>query len=68
MTSQDIISFGKHNGKTIAWIVKNEPSYILWLDENGIVKFTEEVVNEAAMYEMTSYLPEEFFWQPGGDY
>ena len=28
------LNFGKHNGKTVQWVVDNDPSYILWLDEN----------------------------------
>jgi broad specificity phosphatase PhoE len=28
------IDFGKHQGKTIAWIMKEDPNYMVWLFEN----------------------------------
>ena len=34
LTLATVLTFGKHNGKTISYVVENDPSYILWLDEN----------------------------------
>jgi hypothetical protein len=31
---EDIITFGKHTGKTFDEIADIDPDYILWLDEN----------------------------------
>ena len=34
LTLATVLNFGKHNGKTVEWVVGNDPSYILWIDEN----------------------------------
>jgi hypothetical protein len=34
LTLASVLTFGKHNGKTVEWVVDNDPSYILWIDEN----------------------------------
>ena len=34
LTFATVLTFGKHNGKTVEWVVDNDPSYILWIDEN----------------------------------
>lgn len=38
-----IFSKGKHAGKTLEWVEKNEPSYVRWAKENapGIIKESE---------------------------
>ena len=35
--SDYIITFGKHNGKTLGWISINDPGYIVWLVKENIV-------------------------------
>ena len=43
----DVLTFGKHKGKTIAAVLKDEPSYILWLDAEEIVEFPDDVLSDA---------------------
>lgn len=39
------LHFGKYKNKTIKWILKNDPSYILWLDRNTqMVEFDPQVL------------------------
>jgi hypothetical protein len=48
-----VLSFGKkHPGKTIAWIIENDPGYLCWLreirlQENGQMDFLSRDVNDA---------------------
>ena len=32
----DVLSFGKYQGKTILWVLDNDPSYLVWCCENVI--------------------------------
>lgn len=41
----DILEFGKHKGKSIRWVIEHEPSYIQWLNDNRIVKFSQEILD-----------------------
>ena len=34
LTLGAVLTFGKHNGKTVEWVCDNDPKYVLWLDEN----------------------------------
>ena len=43
----EFLTFGKYKYKTIQHILRTEPSYILWLHEEKIVKFPDEIVNMA---------------------
>lgn len=52
---EDKLDFGKHKGKSIDWILDNEPTYIEWCIEN-ITKF--ELDNET--YEDYEVALEEF--------
>lgn len=60
----DIITFGKFKGKTIDWIAKNDPSYIIWLNDEQVVDFPAEIIEAAIMDDMNNNPPEEWFWQP----
>ena len=61
---EDVITFGKYKGKTIEWIAENDPSYIVWLNDEQIVDFPDEIVDAAIMDDMNNNPPEEWFWQP----
>ena len=61
---EDIITFGKYKGKTIDWIAENDPSYIIWLNDEQVVDFPAEIVEAAIMDDMNNNPPEEWFWQP----
>lgn len=43
----DILLFGKYKNCTIQHVLRTDPSYILWLDAEKIVKFPREIVFEA---------------------
>lgn len=43
----DTLTFGKHKGKTVRWIIEHDPSYIIWLHENKVCEMPEEFVDEA---------------------
>lgn len=43
----DVLTFGKHNGLSIRSILLDDPSYILWLHEQGIVEFPDDIILEA---------------------
>lgn len=47
MTKHAEFTFGKHRGETLGQVLRNDPGYILWLHENGVVELPEDVVIEA---------------------
>ena len=34
LTLATVLTFGKHNGKTVEWVCEHDPKYILWIDDN----------------------------------
>ena len=38
LTKDDLLPFGKHKGKTVAYIKESDPKYIEWLKKNNWVK------------------------------
>lgn len=60
-----VMPFGKYKGYKIRYIVDNEPSYILWLSDNDIVKFSNKILNEAERYDERGddyYSDEDRYW------
>jgi hypothetical protein len=43
----DLLTFGKFKGKSIQFILMEQPSYICWLYENDIVSISDDIVIEA---------------------
>lgn len=43
----DTISFGKHEGKSIRWLIEHDPSYVIWLNDEKIATFTPEMLDKA---------------------
>jgi hypothetical protein len=43
----DLLTFGKYKGKSIQFILAEEPSYILWLHEQEIVSIPEDIIIDA---------------------
>lgn len=41
------MNFGKYKGQTIEEIINNDPSYILYLSDEKIAKFSEEILDYA---------------------
>lgn len=43
----EIFTFGKYKYKTIQYILRTDPGYILWLDEQRIVSFPGNIISLA---------------------
>ena len=33
---EDQLDFGKHEGRTIEWVMENDNAYFVWMCENGL--------------------------------
>ena len=47
------LSFGKHRGKTVREVLRDEPSYIIWATDEGVIDCPDNIYDEAQdkMYE-----------------
>ncbi len=45
MSSNDVISFGKHKGETYAHVWETTPSYIKWLAKESFMDDAREIAN-----------------------
>jgi hypothetical protein len=43
---KDKLPFGKYVNRTIDWVAKNHPDYIIWLVENTPIEVVENIVEE----------------------
>lgn len=43
----EILTFGKYKHKTVQHILRTDPSYILWLDQERIVSFPGDIISLA---------------------
>ena len=41
------LSFGKHKGKTLRWLVENEQDYLLWMQNGDFTDESKQVIEEA---------------------
>lgn len=64
-TLADILKFGKYRGKTVAEVIDLDPSYILWMHDEGGFVINEPVYELACVADANNLPPEDFFWQPG---
>ena len=46
-SGEDVLTFGKFKGETIQYVLDNEPHYIIWLDDSGIVDMDVSILDEA---------------------
>lgn len=46
----DEMPFGKHKGETVAEVIDDDPSYMVWLLSEGKTGFTPEVEREVQKY------------------
>lgn len=46
-STMDILTFGKHKGEHVWEVLQVDPQYILWLDEQEIVEFPDDVIIDA---------------------
>ena len=44
----EILTFGKFKNCTVQHVLRTEPSYILWLSEERIVRFPQSILDVAA--------------------
>lgn len=42
-----VIEFGKHKGQTLGSILSEEPSYLIWLHYNTMIKLDATLLNKA---------------------
>lgn len=47
ITRDTVLRFGKHKGWTIGDCVEADPSYVIWLDEDGVMKIPDDILEEA---------------------
>jgi len=62
---EQVLTFGKHKGKTVDWIAENYPDYIVWLHENEVCKIDDDILEAAIMDDMNNNLPQEWFLERG---
>lgn len=43
----DVLQFGKYKGHSVEFVLNKEPSYIVWLEEEGVCKVSSEIYDEA---------------------
>lgn len=42
----DMIDFGKYEGKTVKYVLDNDPKYLKWMKDKGIRTFKSELNQE----------------------
>ena len=69
VSQNDQLYFGKYSekigkkAKTIGEILTIDPAYILWLSDNSLVEFPEDILEIAELAVHNNCPPEEYFWQ-----
>lgn len=70
-SESDILTFGKFRGKSIRYVLDNEPSYILWLWEHNVSEISVRILVAASILsgleDNTGYLQEDDIWSNGVD-
>lgn len=56
-TLETILTFGKHKGRSIGYIIDEHPSYMLWLLEEEIMELPQEIIDliEDAQWELDDH-------------
>ena len=47
ITRDTVLQFGKHKGWTIGECVEADPSYVIWLSEDEVMKIPADILEEA---------------------
>ncbi len=47
VTLDTVLQFGKHKGWTIGECVECDPSYVIWLSEDGVMKIPDDILEQA---------------------
>lgn len=59
----DMFTFGKHKGETLVDVIREDAQYVLWLQDEGICKFTDKILDkadDAAQRQRIDYLRENY--------
>jgi len=51
VSRDDVLTFGKHKEQSVYWILEHEPEYILWLSDEKIAQFPEDILDDAEIYQ-----------------
>lgn len=55
----DLLCFGKHKGKTVESVLKEDAQYLLWAEEEGIITLSDdlqEAASECASIQYSEFL------------
>ena len=56
---EDVFVFGKHKGHTVQIVLDEDPGYIVWLDEEEILVFPDDIYQKAQQLDAEhGYYPE----------
>ncbi len=60
--SDYILTFGKHKGKALWWVLMNDCGYVVWLVDNDVLNVSEDIYSEAKNHydDMDSMLSNKF--------
>ncbi len=45
-TLETILTFGKHKGRSIEYMIDNHPSYMMWVLEEEVMELPEDIISE----------------------
>lgn len=62
-TREQLLTFGKYRGQSVARIINNNPGYILWLKEEDVCEVADDIYEEALSEEAVQSPPESYFYQ-----
>lgn len=66
ITRDTVLQFGKHKGWTIGDCVECDPSYVIWLSEDEVMKIPDDILEEAQEnWDADQMEQEDDFW--GGE-
>ena len=51
----DVLTFGKHKGRTIEYVLDNDPGYIVWLVAEDVAYVSTEIYSDADRYMRQDY-------------
>lgn len=54
---EEVFNFGKHKGKTVVRLLKEEPSYYNWMMDGDFPLYTKKVLTEIKLRELNTKLP-----------
>lgn len=57
--SDYILTFGKHKGKAIWWVLMNDCGYVVWLVDNNVLNVSEDIYEEC-MVRFSDYVDKDY--------